>query len=275
MRKIHIIALIILSAFLIYGSCKKREITKVNENFDFVDSSQVANIKLIQAFAGNLPQIPTAPNLTTGPQVFFYANGKKLNGNALSYGGVWPSPNTYAIAPTGNVTFHVVQARLNLSVVPLAPAPIAGDTLATFTTNLAPGKFYSFYMGDTVPFVRVKVVEDILTKPDEGTFKIRVLNYSMNIADTFYVFNKSTQTNIVNELKHKELSDWVQIPLPVLEADTFELRRKGSLPTALPTLSFTSSTFIPLRMYTLIVRGTSALPAIPGKGLAFGVITNR
>ena len=275
MKKIHIVAITILSAFLIYGSCKKREITKVNENFDVVDSSKVANIKLVQAFAGNTPQIPTAPNLTTGPQVYFYANGKKLNGNALSYGGVWPSPNVYAVAPTGNVTFHVVQARLNLGVVPNVPSPFAGDTLATFTANLVAGKFYSFYMGDTVPFVRVTVREDMLQIPDEGTFKIRLANFSMNIRDTFKVSRRSDGIEVISNIAHKDISNWIQVPLPILEADTFDLRRKSDLITAPPALSFISTTFISLRMYTMIVRGTSALPAIPGKGLAVGVITNR
>ncbi len=253
------------------SSCEKKDLIAENNKWVYFDSSKAANVKLIHCFAGNTPQLPTASNLTTGPQVFVYANGKKLNGNALSYGGQWPSPAVYSSVPSGNnIRFDVVMARLNLSIVPNAPAPIAGDTLATFTQTLENGKYYSFFIGDSIPNFKVTVKEDgIIGKPAYQKFKIRLANWLMSPNDTFNIYSRREQRLIIKDVYHKQISDFVELNLPIV-VDTFDVYKTNNATTIFTSLTAFSG--VGERMYTLILRGK---PGLAGKLPQIGVVTNR
>lgn len=277
MKKIfNYITIILLAIVVGISSCNKDGVNLIDENnkWVYLDSSNSANIKIIQVFAGNTPQIPTAPNATTGPQVFIFANGKKLNGTALSYGGAWPATNVYSNIPEGSTRFDIINARMDLSVVPNLPKFNAGDTLATFTTTVDKGKYYSLYLGDTVPTMRVTVKEDNLVVPDYQTYKIRLANFSMsnNPSDTFSLFSRRQNAEIVTDITHKNISNWVQVPLPVI-ADTIELRKKGATGfLAAVTGTFPSAFPVGLRMYTFVARGKTG---VTGKTVTASFITNR
>jgi hypothetical protein len=286
----------ICSLVLVIISCEK-DVNLLDENTKSVslDSENSANIKVIDVFAGNTPVLPTAPSsLYTGPQVFIYANGAKLNGSALGYingtqytslttptvptaqGQPFPISSVYANIPFGNIRFDIVNARLNLAVVPNVPAPIKGDTLLTFNATLEKGKFYSFYMGDTVPNVRVTVKEDNLTLPEYQTYKIRLANFLMNNpTDIITLYSRRQQAEIITGITHKNVSDWVQLPLPVL-SDTLEIRQTGSPLTyiTVQAVGVITPGFAPvgLRMYTVIARGKSN---VVGKAPSASIIINR
>ncbi len=258
---------------LLLASCGSKNLLDENVKSQNIDSSKVAFIKVIHNFAGNTPQVPTAPNATTGPQVFLYGNGSKLTGNALSYTNTYPASTVYAAIPSGsNIRFDVVLARINLAVVPNVPAPIAGDTLLTFNQTLDAGKFYSFYIGDTVPSLRVSVKEDVLALPEYQTYKIRVANYIMNPTDTLTLYSRREKAEIIQAIPHKQVSDWVQLNLPVI-SDTLELRKKGTATTYI-TVGGTAPAFAPagLRMYTVVVRGKNG---VTGKTNSASIVTNR
>ncbi len=271
MKKI-INSIIILSAAFVFGifGCEKNDVNLIDENnkWVYLDSSNSANIKVLQVFAGNTPQIPTAPNATTGPQVFIYANGKKLNGVAINYGGVWPVQNVYGNIPAGITRFDIINARMNLSVVPNVPAFIAGDTLASFTATVEKAKYYSLYIGDTVPTVRVTIKEDNFLVPEYQTYKIRVANFLMNPLDTLTLFSSRQNAEIITNITHKNVSDWVQVPLPVIN-DTLIFRKKG---TTASYVQFNGFAPVGLRMYTLIGRGKTG---VTSKGPAAAIIINR
>lgn len=253
----------------IYGCDKNANLIDENNKWVLLDSTNSANVKFIQLFAGNTPQIPTAANATTGPQVFIYANGAKLNGLSLGYGSVWPTTSIYGNIPSGSTVFHVINGRMDLSVVPNIPKFNAGDTLATFTATLDKGKYYSFYIGDTVPTVRVTVKEDNLIIPQPQTYKIRIANFSMNNnpTDTFTLFSARQGAEIITDITHKNVSDWVQLPVPILN-DTLILRKKGSIVTyVFGVLAPTAQ-----RMYTIIGRGKTGVTA---KLPSTTIITNR
>ncbi len=261
-----------LASLLFFSQCDDKDLIAENNKWEYLDSSNNANVRIVHCFAGNTPQIPTAPNLTTGPQVFVYANGQKLNGNALSYGGQWPSPNVYATIPSGNVEFKIVNARMNLAAVPNVPAPIAGDTLYTFTQQLDKGKYYSMYMGDTVPFIRFVVKEDVMPVPDYQTYKIRLAHMIMNPTDTLTLYSRRQAAEIISNITHKQVSDWVQLPLPII-SDTLEIRKKGSTTTYI-TVGGTAPSFSPtgLRFYTVVLRGKTG---VTGKTVSAAILTNR
>lgn len=288
----------ILSGAIIIGisSCDKKDVDLIEENnkWVYLDSSNSANIKVIQVYAGNTPLVPTAPSPYTGPQVFIYANGAKLNGAGLGYingttytgalttpnalGTPWPITNVYANIPPGSTRFDIINARMDLTVVPNVPKFIAGDTLTTFTATLDKGKYYTLYIGDTIPYVRVNLKEDNFPIPDYQTYKIRVANFLMNPLDTLTLFSRRQQAEIISDITHKNISNWVQLALPVI-ADTLELRKKGSTTTyitvigngagAIPGPAFTPTG---LRMYTVLARGKTGVTA---KTPSASIITNR
>jgi hypothetical protein len=269
MKYLLITAIMITAGLILTPSCKKTNLLDANDKGVLIDSTQFANVRFIHCFAGNMPQLPTAPNLTTGPQVFMYVNGKKLNGNALSYGGQWPSPNVYAIVDPGStVRFDAVMARLNLAVVPNVPAPIAGDTLLTVNQPLQAGKFYSAYFSDTVGSYKLTFREDVMPTPDYQTYKIRMANWMMNPLDTFYVFSRREQAIIIPDISHKQISGWVQVNLPII-SDTLEVRKRGTIVPFGTTIPFTPAG---LRFYTIVLRGKNLLT---GKLPSASILTNK
>ena len=269
-KTFYFIAVTLLATGFIISSCNKDDVNLIDENnkWIYLDSANSANIKVMQVFAGNTPQIPTAPHDSTGPQVFIYANGKKLNGTALSYGGVWPTTNVYANVPPGSVKFDIINARMDLRVVPNVPGFKAGDTLASFTATMDKGKYYSLYIVDTVPTVRVTLKEDNLTIPDYQTYKLRLANFSMNTLDTLTLFSVRQNAEIISDITHKNVSDWLQLPLPII-SDTLLLRKKG-LATSYTLITGFSPTG--LRMYTIMARGKTD---VKNKRPVTAFITNR
>jgi hypothetical protein len=252
----------------IYSCDKGTNLIDENNKWLYLDSSNSANIKIVQVFAGNTPQVPTAPNLTTGPQVFIYANSAKLNGISLGYGQVWPTQNVYANIPAGSTKFEIINGRIDLTKVPNIPKFEAGDTLSTFTTNLEKGKYYSLYIGDTVPTLRVTLKEDNLITPAYQTYKIRVANLLMNPLDTLTLFSARENAEIISNITHKNVSDWVQLPLPIL-GDTLIFRKKGTTASYVQLNGFAPTG---QRMYTLIGRGKTGVTA---KTPVAGIIINR
>ena len=289
MKKIfNSITIILFAAAIGVSSCDKGpNLIDENNKFIFLDSANSANIKVVQVFAGNTPVLPTAPSLLyTGPQVFIYANGAKLNGAALGYingttytgastspsalGSPWPISNVYANIPAGSIKFDIINARMDLSVVPNIPKFSTGDTLATFITALDKGKYYTLYIGDTVPTIRVTVKEDVFPVPDYQMYKIRLANFIMNDnpTDTLALFSRRQNVEIISDITHKNISNWVQLPLPVI-LDTLEIRKKGTTAVYIQINSFLPTG---LRMYTVVARGKTGVTA---KVPSASIITNR
>jgi len=286
MKKIFNSITILLGTIIIgISSCDKDvDLIEENNKWVYLDSSNSANIKVIQVYAGNTPLLPTAPSPYTGPQVFIYANGKKLNGTALGYingttytgtsttpnalGVPWPTTNVYANIPPGSTRFDIINGRMDLTVVPNVPKFIAGDTLTTLTATLDKGKYYTLYIGDSVPNLRINVKEDNLPIPDYQTYKIRVANFLMDPLDTLTLFSVRQNAEIISNITHKNVSNWVQLPLPVI-SDTLIFRKKGTTTSYLQINGFSPTG---LRMYTALARGKTGVTA---KLPSASIITNR
>ena len=104
MKLFNIITFICSITILGIMGCDKKDINLIDANnkWIYLDSSKSTNIKIVQVFAGNTPQVPTAPNLTTGPQVFIYANGAKLNGTlGTTVKSILPFIISNFVAPLG------------------------------------------------------------------------------------------------------------------------------------------------------------------------------
>jgi hypothetical protein len=260
MKLVKIYFLFFIAAVCFMHSCDKKDLIAENDKWIFADTSDVGYVRLIHSHAAVAPQIPTAA-ANTGPQVFVYANGQKLNGNALSYGGNWPSPNVYATIPTGNVNFTVVMARLNTLVTPNVPAPIAGDTILKYTQAIEKGKSYSMILVDTFPAMKAFTKEDDLTLPALDKYRIRLINTTANPLDTVSLYSRNLKQFIITDIKHKETSKIVELNVPTIN-DTLEVRK----PNGTVALYFVGSqtapqAFAPIsqRIYTVVCRGKTGL----------------
>jgi hypothetical protein len=277
MKNIISILIVVIMSTCFILSCKKNDNIADNNKWVYTDSLNSTNLRLIHCYAGNTPQLSySGPN--TGPIVYAYANGAKLNGNPLSYGGQWPGASVYANIPyTGNIRFDFVLARQNFTVVPIIPAPTAGDTLLTTTLNLEKGQNYSIFFGDSTggPFTAT-AVKDVIVTPAEQKYKIRLANYLMNPTDTLDLFSVRQNANIVTGITHKKISDWVVLDLPVIP-DSFYLRKPGQttnfITVITPGTNPAAPTITPinLRHYTVIARGKNG---VTGKTNSAATLTN-
>ena len=261
--------LLVVSLF----SCDDKDLIAENDKWIFPDTTDVGYIKVIHSHAAVLPQIPGAA-ANTGPQVFMYANGAKLNGNALSYAGNWPSPNVYATVKSGNTDFTGILARLNTVVVPNVPAPIAGDTLLKFSQNIVKGKYYSVILVDTLPNMRAVVFEDDMGVPTNKKYKIRLVNTTANPLDTLVLYSRLLKANIIGRTTAKQASPFVEVDVPTLN-DTLEVRSATGVAALYYVGSQTTpQTFAPVsqRIYSVVARGKNGLTS---KTPSASLVTNR
>jgi hypothetical protein len=273
MKQVTIYFLLFITFVAAIQSCDKKDLIAENDKWIFPDTSNVGYVRFIHSHAAIAPQIPGA-SANTGPQVFMYANGQKLNGNALSYGGNWPSPNVYATIPVGNLNFQAVLARMNTAVTPNIPAPIAGDTILKYTYTVEKGKFYSMILVDTLPAMKIFVKEDDMTLPAVNKYRLRLINTTANPLDTLSVYSRNLKQFVINGVRHKETSLFVELDV-LTSSDTLEVRNPNGATALYYVGSQTApQAFTPVsqRIYTVVCRGKNGLTS---KTPSASLVTNR
>jgi hypothetical protein len=271
MRIFHIAIIFTVAVFSIYSSCTKKDLIAENNKWEFPDQQDVGLVRIFHNYSGKTPALPGA----TAPAVFIYANNAKLNGNALSYTGNWPSPNDYATVKAGSINFTAVLARMNTAVVPNIPAPIAGDTVLSFNYTIEKGKFYSLFLVDTAPTMRAFVVPENFTLPMVGTYKIRIANLTSNPLDSLILYSRINRSALSTVTTHKQVSDFIEMPLTTIN-DTLEVRRPGGTAAMYFVNSQTApQPFFPIgqRIYTVVCRGKTA--STPNNTPSASLLTNR
>lgn len=271
MRILHIFIILTVSVFSIYSSCTKKDQLDENEKTVLTDNLNVGLVRVFHNYAGRTPALPAG----TSPTLFLYLNGAKFTGNSLTYTSNFPATNVYATVPAGAATFLGVLARMNTTVVPNIPAPVAGDTVLSFNFNVEKGKYYSVYLVDTTPTIRALVKEENFTLPAVGAYKIRLANLTGNLADSLNLYSRNTRTVLIPNVTHKQISDFVELPLNLIN-DTLEIRRPGGTAQLYYVNNATApQPFFPVsqRIYTVVCRGKtgSATNNTPSANL----VTNR
>lgn len=274
--KIQYKAILGLAALMVgsFVACDtNKDLISENNKFAMLDTLDVGFVKIVNNHAAVTPQIPGAA-ANTGPQVFLYANGVKVNGNNLGYAGIYPATTVYSALKSGSTEFTVILARLNTTVVPNIPAPIAGDTLLRFTQSIEKGKYYSVMLTDTLPSMKAVVYEDDLNLPAAKKFKIRLINNTMNPLDTLVLYSRLQKANIIGNTLHKKASSYVELDVPTLN-DTLEVRSATGTAALYYVGSQTApQAFLPVwqRIYTIVARGKTGLTS---KTPSASLVTNR
>lgn len=271
MRIFHIAILFTVALLSIYSSCTKKDLIEENNKWEYTDDHNVGYVKVLHNYSGKTPALPSA----TSPSIFVYANGAKLNGTGLTYATVWPATSVYSEIKAGSNTFLGVLARMNTTVTPNVPAPIAGDTIINFNFNVEKGKYYSVYLVDTAPTMRALIKEDNLVLPNVGSFKIRLANLTSNPLDSLILYSRNSRANLISNVTHKQISDFVELPLLTIN-DTLEIRRPGGTTAMYYVNSATApQPFFPIgqRLYTVVCRGKTA--STPNNTPTANLVTNR
>jgi len=274
MKTIKISFILTLCTAGVLLSCEKIDKDLILENADwrFPDNGAVAYMRIFHAHAANTPTLSG----TLGPQVFIYANAQKLNHGNLGFGSAWPATSVYATIPAGPTQFDIVMARV--AGTPSQPAPRAGDTLARFNYTTTAGRYYSMFLVDTVPTLRVLVIDDAPIFPPEGKYRIRLVNMAANPKDTLNLYSRLEARNIIVNIAHKLNSDFLERDiLPIGVSDTLEIRKNGQTvatytwgTTATPP-TYTPFTPVSKRIYTVVARGKDGLAGKLPQGV---LITN-
>jgi hypothetical protein len=223
MKYISIITLSILFIGLI--SCEKDGI-EANRQWEFADPTK-ANLKVVNAYTSNIPAGATGVGIT---RFYIYQNIDKLNGNALSANGNWPGSATYASVNPGETAFNFI---LDRRVGNDYGKPVKGDTAFSGKATLEPGKYYTMFMTGEAPTQTLWTVEDKLIEPKENFYAARFVNlaiYPTTSPKLIDIYSRREKRNIVSKLGFKNITEFIEIPLPdkTIGVDTLDIRDAGT-----------------------------------------------
>ncbi len=225
--------------------------------------SSMAHLRIIHA----------APNLrlATGQadSLHVFANGIKMNGARLSYGGVMPgtSPASYVALPSGMVDLKVsVGGFENLDSIPVT----------TLKLDFKAGQYYSFIITDSLlnaskDSTRI-FVRDSFPTPNTGRIGLRFIQA---FADTAVdkrvdVYSTRRNNNLYTNMVPGMVSSFSNQPFIDLP-DTLIVRRSG---TTTELARINNVTFGNTRVYTLYLRGNAGV-ATGSKARSLTFYVNR
>ena len=135
------------------------------------------------------------------------------------------------------------------------------------------------FLVDTVPTLRVLVIDDAPIFPPGGQYRIRLVNMAANPKDTLNLYSRLEARNIIVNIAHKQNSDFLERNIPPGN-DTLEVRKNGETiatytwpPLTTGATPLTYFTFLPRekRIYTVVARGKDGLAGKLPQGV---LITN-
>jgi hypothetical protein len=199
---------------------------------------------------------PNFRNLTGVPDsINIFANGQKINGARLSFGGLFPgqTPAPYVAIPPGAYDIKItVGGVVNTDSIPVA----------TLKFNLAANTNYSFIITDSV-FRAVRdssriFVRDSFPAPSTGRIGLRFVNAMTDTAivnPRVDVWSARRNNNLYTNINPGATTSFTNQPFIAL-GDTLIVRRAGTL-TEVARLN--NITFADTKVYTLYLRGDAML----------------
>jgi Domain of unknown function (DUF4397) len=192
--KNNIFALLTLLTLSCFSACEKNSINLLGE------SATGAKVKFL-------------PSCSNCPSLFMTANGQPINPTATAYGGAFPTGG-YALLPTGEVTLNFVRSDSN-------------TVFLSTKANFSEGKWYSIYIGDTIPNPTISVFEDDIQAFQDTFLRVRFVNVlSGRTKDTLELVRKNTNTVVVSGVTYGKASEFKFVPTTT--ADTFFYRKVGT-----------------------------------------------
>lgn len=176
-----------------------------------------------------------------GPAVDIFANDAKVNGTALTFGGLFPASEYSAITP-GPVTLKVATPTSGTT---------AAQTILSAPVTLEADKFYTVAAAGTPTAPAAILINDDLSLPDPSKAYFRVIN--LLASGQTVDFAIGTGSPLLSAVANRAASAFVAVdPVTSAAPYTFQIRIAG----VTAPLSITNQTAGVGRKYTILVRGT-------------------
>lgn len=209
---------------LLLSACKRDY--KGIANYTPQDSS-MAYLKIVHA-SPNFRQV-----FNTKDTFNVFVGGQKINGTALTYNSVWPfSVNssttnitaTYAAVAAG-------QNQIRLSVPGVATTDSA--TIVTLTKTLAPGKFYTLMVTDSLKLASDSskiFIQDNIPMTLPGYINLRFVNAAMNdtAGKAVDIVSYARNANLFSNFKPGMVSPFALLNYNQSVADTLYVTRPAT-----------------------------------------------
>ena len=203
--KNNLLAAFLLTALTVFMACEKNVISIPG------DTPVGARVKFIQA-CSNCSVVNTAPRPSIN--VLITANGQTINPTGLAYGGIFPSSG-YSVLPTGEITLNFVRSD-------------SGQTIFSSKVNLSDGKYYSIYVGDTIPTPTISLIEDDIKVFQDTFFRVSFVNMlSGTKKDTLELWHQNAQKVVGANVLYGTSSAFTFVPSSP-GTDTFFFRKAGT-----------------------------------------------
>lgn len=243
MKKINIYTAVFLLFSLII-SCKKDGIKEINTNT-----------------TENGGQIKFFNFGVSSPSLNFYANNGKVSAivsatgteatTGILYGSVFPTTNYSLLSPA---TYSFT------GVVPALATVNPNVVVATLSTAIEAGKFYSLYTcgiyNTTTKTTDAFIVEDKIPAGNQALANVRFVNTISNATASFDLVVKNTTTLteqvVATNIGYKAASNFATVPNGVYE---IYARYTGTAPNIISRTGTSVVSFIAGRTYTISSRG--------------------
>jgi hypothetical protein len=163
------------------------------------------------------------PACSNCPSLQMTANGQVINPTGIAYGGSFPTSG-YAVLPTGEVSLDFIRTD-------------SSKSLFSTKVRLLEGKYYSIYVGDTVPTPTISLIEDDIKTFQDTFLRVRFVNVlSGKTKDTLEFVRKNDNSVVATGITYGKASEFKFVPATA--ADTFFYRKVGT--TAIYPLTINS-----------------------------------
>ncbi len=224
--KNNLLAAFILTALTVFVACEKNVISMPG------DVPVGAKVKFVHACSNCPSLLVTANNVTINPTAMSY-------GTATTTTGSFPTSG-YAILPTGDVTLDFIRSDSSKSLI-------------SSKVNLTDGKWYTIYIGDTIPTPTISLIEDDIKPFQDTLLRIRFANLlSGKTKDTLELVHQNYNKVIATNVTYGKASEFTLVPNPV--SDTFYFRKVGAT-TAYPLTGLYTLAGFKAQTYTFFTRG--------------------
>ena len=227
--------LTLATTFFLVNACGEKQ-----DNFQIISPATGARVKFIHA----------SPDV---PGIDIYVNDKKFSGVntstgatpvLLTYGSAFPSVAEYATTPAGKIKVAVVVPSLNNAT------GIAADL------TVEEGKFYSVFATGIAPNYAPLALEDKLPVATGKNIYVRVINLVPNSTTAEFLVNGNV---IATGVKFKnDDNTFLTVPIDAFTSGSvtvpFVTKISGGI-AVVTTASFSQTTVIPGKIYTVIARG--------------------
>ena len=175
---------------------------------------------------------------------FISVDGQKLNGTALSMGGVFPGASTITAFATILPGSRTIRVYDSLSTTTQTPVSISN--------NFESGKFYTVYTYDTTNAVKALIQNEVFNIPADTTANVKFVTiiFSSSAIPNVDLYSRRKRANIATNIAPLASSNF--IPHISGLSDTLEVRATGTT-TSLTT--FNGVTFNAKRTYNVVFRG--------------------